>query len=107
MSFDFSFCDVIIGRLEKVFELGSPSLKACAAIAAARLESDHNRWLVMRRLLMMCGHSLEENVAQRLSIEILAEEVGDEFCRCATRIGEKTDMFHPRIKNALDSLVPF
>lgn len=100
-SFSFEYCDVIVGRLEKIFQMGAASLKAAAAVAAARLGADHNRWYVMRRLLSLCGHSLDDLVAERLSIEIIAEDVSQEFVKCVERISRTIDSYHPIIRHVL------
>lgn len=54
-SFDFNFCDVLVRRLEEVFNLGSLDAKAASALAIAELGASHNRWHVMGRLFLLCG----------------------------------------------------
>jgi hypothetical protein len=100
-NFDFAYCDVIIGLIDKIFELGSTSLKTTAAIAAAKLGADHNRWYVMRRLLNRCGPKLDTTVAERLSIEIIAEDVQDKFICCVKQISLSANSYHPLIRDAL------
>jgi eukaryotic-like serine/threonine-protein kinase len=100
--FDFDYCDVLIGRLEKIFNIGSPSLKTSAAIAAAKLGAGHNRWYVMRRLLSLCGPAMDATIAERLSIEILAEEAKDDFVRCVERISKSPKEYHPLIQEVLE-----
>jgi eukaryotic-like serine/threonine-protein kinase len=52
-SFQFDYCDVIIGRLRVIFELGNPESKAFAALASAVLGYSHNRWYVMKQVIYM------------------------------------------------------
>jgi serine/threonine protein kinase len=99
--FDFAYCDVIIGRLGRIFTLGSTAMKATAAVAAARLGADHNRWYVMRRLLNMCGPNLDATVAERLGIDIIAEDVKDKFIACARQVKQTVEVYHPLIRKVL------
>ena len=100
-SFDFEYCDVIIGRLERIFKLGSTAMKSTVAVASARLGADHNRWYVMRRLLIMCGPSLDATVAERLAIDIIAEDVKDKFICCARQVNQAVEAYHPLIRKVL------
>jgi eukaryotic-like serine/threonine-protein kinase len=96
--FDFAYCDVIIGRLERIFELGSISQKAAAALSAAEVGASHNRWFVMHRLHAMCGAQLDPIVAQRIAIEIRAEEAEQNFRLCAIAVDrEPSDVYHLKI----------
>ena len=100
-SFDFSYCDVVIGRLESIFALGNLECKAAAAIAAAELGADHNRWHVMGRILSMCGPEISDSLADRIAIEIMAEEAQSNFRSCAERISQTVEDYHPRIAHVL------
>jgi len=100
-SFDFEYCDVVVGRLEKIYELGSPPLKTASVIATAKMAADHNRWYVMRRLLLHCDPSMDATIAERLAIEIIAENVESEFKRCVERIGRTIDAYHSAIREVL------
>lgn len=100
--FEWSFCDVIIGRLEKLFELGDLEIKACAAVAAAELASSHNRWYVMRRLIAMCGPGLDGPSASRITIEAMAREKLPAFQRCVDVIGiHPATAYHATLATAL------
>ncbi len=99
--FGFETCDVLVKRLEKTFSLGSIGVKASVALAAAHLGRSHNRWFVMRRLLDMCGPNLDEKVAERIAIEIVAEEVQEDFVKCAEQIYRKPEQYHPVIATVL------
>ena len=99
--FDYEYCDVLIRRLERVFALGGIAVKAVVALAAADLGRGHNRWLVMRRLMALCGKDLDPKVAERIAIEIVAEEAQYDFLRCARAIGRQRDEYHPAIAEVL------
>lgn len=101
--FVFEYCDVIVKRLEKIFDLGKPSLKAEAAVAMARLGATHNRWFVMKRCLLKCSPALAESVANRIKMEILSnDESQGHFRVCASAFkGESIHSFHPLIANIL------
>lgn len=101
-SFNFEYCDVVVGRLECIFELGTLDCKAAAALATAELAVTHNRWFVMRRLMGMCGPSLDEKIANRIAIEIIVEEAQYRFTASAAGIGKSASDFHPLIAEALE-----
>jgi hypothetical protein len=102
-SFDFAYCDVIVRRLEVIFELGSLPAKAAAAVAAAFLGTSHNRWFVMGRLLQLCGPSLDDAIAERIAIEIEVEEAQEDFVASASSIRHSVEEYHPRIVQRLRS----
>ena len=99
--YQWDYCDVVVRRLEKIYELGDIELKAMSALAAAELGYSHNRWFVMRRLFNMCGKSLDDTVARRIAIEINAREVEANFIRCAAGIQQNVNMYHPKIAELL------
>jgi serine/threonine protein kinase len=100
-SFPFAYCDVVVKRLEAVFELGNLQEKAAAAISAATLGRDHNRWFVMGRVLQICGPTLDSSAAERIAIEIEVEECHDSFVECAESIRQSIDSYHPVIAERL------
>jgi hypothetical protein len=99
--FDFEYCDVVVGRLQVIFELGSTAMKAAAALAAAELGHSHNRYYVMHRVLAMCGRKLDDNVAQRIAVEIRASEAEESFRECASVVRRSIAEYHPRIEAVL------
>lgn len=105
-SFGFDYCDVVIRRLECIFKIGALECKAAAALAAAKLGSSHNRWFVMKRLLAICGPSLEEKIAKRIAIEIVVEEVEQDFYLSAIRINRSVKDYHEEIANVLSAKYP-
>lgn len=102
-SFVYEFCDVLIGRLEAVFRAPRSSLdvRAAALMAAARLGRAHNRWFVMGRVMRMADDTLEEDLAERIAIEIQANDAADDFLKCAKHITRTIQGYHPRIVEVL------
>lgn len=100
-NFAFEYCDVLVRRLEAIFDLGELECKAAAMIAAATLGGSHNRYFVMRRLLAMCGPGLDERLATRIAIEIRAGEAEENFRASARAIGKTIGEFHPKIADVL------
>ena len=75
--------------------------KASATIAGAKLGSSHNRWYVMEKLLAMCDSRLDDKVAERIAIEIVAEDAQEYFITCVNRLSKTTDEFHSKIRAVL------
>ena len=97
-SFDFEYCDVVIRRLEVIFSEGDLPVKSAAAIAASRLARRHNRWFVMRKLVALCGPSLDDTVAERIAIDLSVEDAAGDFLDCASTINlAPSDAYHPTI----------
>jgi eukaryotic-like serine/threonine-protein kinase len=100
-SFDFDYCDVLVRRLELIQEIGDLDCKANAIIAAAMMGAKHNRWYVMRRLLLMCGPQLDDRSATRIAIQIRVDEVQQEFRTCVEQLSRTIDSYHPKIASVL------
>jgi len=86
VGFDFASCDIVVRRLEVIFELGDAEAKSKAVLAAAELGRSHNRWFVMGRVLKLCGPTLDDLLAQRIAIEIAAGDALHNFRQCASSI---------------------
>lgn len=100
-SFSFEYCDVLIKRLEHLFNNGDLECKGAAALAAAEMAYSHNRWFVMGYVLKLCGPALDDAAAQRIAIEIRAADASPSFVRCAEAIGKSLADYHPQIAGAL------
>lgn len=105
-SFPFDYCDVLVGRLLKIYELTDDlEIKALAAISSAEIGSFHNRWYVMWRVVKMCDHDISDKLAHRLAIEIYAE--GDNYKRnfkkCVNQISLSINSYHDKIKEVLEN----
>ena len=55
----------------------------------------------MRRLMSMCSPRLDENVAERIAIEIVAEKAQYAFSVCASRIDRSLGDYHPALAEVL------
>lgn len=104
-SFSFDYCDVISPRLEKIYEMGDFECKANAVLSAAELAETHNRWYVMRAVVRMCNGSIEDDLAQRIAIEITAMNKKYNFIACVDRLGLRLDSYHQYIKSVLEKNV--
>lgn len=106
VSFDFEYCDVIAGRLLAIYEQGSVELKSLAALSAAELGASHNRYYVMYQVHAMCGPKTDENVAQRIAVEICATDMQAQFRACAHIIGRQISDYHPYIAAVVPQQAP-
>lgn len=100
-SFGFAYCDVLIGRLEKIYQIGSVGQKAAATLVAAKLGSSHNRWYVMNRVIYLTDKSIDRTLAQRIAIEIRVQGYQEYFLRCAEVISKDISDFHEIIAEVL------
>lgn len=99
--FDFEYCDIFIGRLRYIYNHGSTELQASAIMAAENLGESHNRWHVMGHLLEMCSPKMNDELAQRVAIEILAQDAQQIYRRCAEGISRSSDAYHPQIRELI------
>jgi hypothetical protein len=99
-SLPFSYCDVVGTRLRLIYDNGSFSDKARAAIATATTAARHNRWFVMDIAMGMIDASIDDQFARRMNIEIRASGSAGRFLECS---GVKRDlsMVHPIVKQCL------
>jgi hypothetical protein len=104
--FAFAFCDVLVGRLEAVLrcEKSSLEVRAAALASAAAVGAVHNRWHVMRRVMRLADATLDESLAERLSIEIRAGDAASHFVQCAECINRSVSDYHPRIARSLQAV---
>lgn len=103
--FTFSYCDVIVHRVQAVLQHGSLTSKAHAALAAAELGSSHNRWFVMNVHLSACGPGLADAAAQRIALEVEIEGAHMNFIRCAQVIQRAISAYHPAIASVLQRYI--
>lgn len=68
--FDFPYCDVLAARLQRLYELGDLRQKAEATMAAFAMGCSHSRWDVMRTFMRMAGKDIDEDLADRLVVEM-------------------------------------
>jgi hypothetical protein len=58
----------------------------------------------MRRVMRMADATLDENLAERLSIEIRAGDAGRHFVQCAECINRSVSDYHPRIARSVQAV---
>jgi hypothetical protein len=104
--FLWAFCDVLGARLEYIFEKGSTRERAAAAVAALHLGTGHNRWSVMRRLVRMIGPQIDEDLADRLIVDIHAMDARAvaELQQVERIIHVSRNSFHPKIIATFEEL---
>lgn len=104
-AFTFEFCDVIAARLRTIFNdpRSGVAVKANAATAMASIGRKNNRFYCMRLLGKMTDKEIADALAQRIAMEIRANDLYDDFETCARVVfGWDRDDYHPRIKHVLD-----
>lgn len=99
--FEFSFCDSLAQRLFQFYKLGKINIQSNAVISTASMAASHNRWYAMEKVLLMCKHDIEDSLAERISIDIEALDLKDDFRKCTRRLNQSIDSYHPYIKNVL------
>lgn len=105
-SFVFEFCDVIAGCLRLL--AGAPrsgvAIRADAAVAMAVLATKNDRWYCMQLLHPLTNSMVPDAVAQRIAIEIRANDLAGEFEHCAAEVhGWNRSDYHPIVISALDA----
>jgi serine/threonine protein kinase len=103
-AFDFGYCDAISGHIFEAYSLsGDLEIKSRAAITVAELGKSHNRYYVMRILGRMCSEVIDDNLAQRISIEIHIEgqRARTNFIESVKKINRSIASYHQLIKDAL------
>lgn len=102
-AFTFSFCDVIVRRLEAIFEHANSTIeiRAAAIMSMADVASANNRWFVMDRLFLKADSSMQDDLAERVAIEIQATSAQYSFLRCAHGISKNVTSYHERIVEAI------
>jgi eukaryotic-like serine/threonine-protein kinase len=104
-SFTFTFCDVVGGCLRAIFNnpASTVTVQANAAVAMALLASKNDRWYCMRLLKPLTDSTISAQLAQRIAIEIRANDLAQHFEHCAKEVfgWDRTD-YHPKIVAALD-----
>ncbi len=105
-AFTWYFCDAVVERLETIYNHRNSSLsvRASACTAAATLGARHNRFFVMKRLIHMCGVSIDDHLATRIALEIHANELHADFKHCAREVwGWSMRDLHPTIREAVEN----
>ena len=73
-SFDFDYCDILVGKAEWFYDGGELGLKAKITLAVLELGTSHNRWYVEKKFLRFAGPGISDNLAERIISEIEVDE---------------------------------
>ena len=106
-SFDFNYCDVLIGQIIIIYDITNDlAIKSEAVFAGAELAASHNRFYCMREVLKMCSPDISDTFAERISIEIYAKSnrAKNNLIRCVEGLGTNLNAYHPEIVEALNEL---
>jgi serine/threonine protein kinase len=104
--FEWSFCDVLGARLDRLYSTGGTRERAIVAITALRLGCSHNRWSVMRKFVRMAGADIDSDLADRLVVELytMGREALSNFHQLEAVIRVRAIDFHPKLIGALSEL---
>lgn len=98
-AFEFSYADVVCGRLCRIFDNAAPSEQAAAFAALVSLGETHNRWYAMRSMLRRgSSDTLSRELAKRLAIEIKTDEIEHRFRRCVHEVNWDKQSLAPELR---------
>ncbi len=103
-SFDFNFCDVIIGVIKQIYILTTDlEVKSKAVLSGAELGYGHNRWYVMGIVIGMADKDIEDELAERIAIEIHVggDKDKNNLKMCARQVRRPIEAYHKIIQEAL------
>ena len=103
LSFDFDYCDVLAAKGQAFYDLGDTELKASIATAMLCMGTSHNRWFVERKFMQMVRPEIEEQLAERIAIEVevLGIDFTKEFDHLMFSINAGEDGLHPVLQARL------
>ncbi|NUX55966.1 serine/threonine-protein kinase [Paraburkholderia youngii] len=101
--FDFDYCDVLAGKLDAIFKIGSVEIKALALLALLELGASHNRWFVEGKFMELASLKLDPQVAHRFLIEapIQGVDVQARIAHVEWSISASRSVLSPIIQAAL------
>jgi len=103
-SFGWDYCDVIVNNIHWIYQKTKDvEVKSKCVISAAELGKSHNRWYVMKYVVSMGDHSIDDSLAFRIGMDISLETRNKiNFQMCASQIHYSIERYHPLIKENLD-----
>ena len=106
--FDFPYCDVLAARLQRLYDLGDVRQKAEATMAALAMGCSHNRWYVMRTFMRMAGKNIDEDLADRLVVEMCSLGIAAVYRmnHVERAIGATRAGLHRKVREAINKLEP-
>ena len=101
--FIFDYCDVVADKAGIFYDLGDPHVKAKTALSLLIMGTNHNRWFVERKFVVMAGPDVSDKVIEGLLIEIKAQGLclDDLIQRLIDSIGVSREKLHPHLLAAL------
>ena len=98
-SHDFDYCDVLAGKLETIFSIGSIRLKAHCLVSLLIMGVDHNRYFVENKFVRLASSNLDENVIERIKMDAAAEAINlDRYIQRLERsLGISRSLLHPSL----------
>ncbi|MCE9781339.1 serine/threonine-protein kinase [Shewanella algae] len=102
-SFNFDYCDVLASKAERFYSDADIGLKAKIALAMLYLGTSHNRWYVERKVLVMMGSSISNELAQRIKMEIEVQDIDFEWRigHLKRSIGVNENFLHPILRDLI------
>lgn len=102
-TFDFDYCDVIASKGAVFYDHGDSELKSLIAVSMLLLGTSHNRWLVERTFLRMAGPNIEDQLAERIAVELDVQSIyfDHQFSHLELSISAKRDDLHPVLRALL------
>lgn len=102
-SFIFDYCDVVVGNIYIIYNCTKDiEVKSKCAISAAELGKSHNRWYVMRYVVMMSGKDISDNLGFRIGMDVELDERNKiNFRRCVIGINLSISSYHTQIEAVL------
>lgn len=104
-SHNFDYCDVLAGKLESIFEIGSIRLKAHCLISLLIMGVDHNRYFVENKFVRLASGNLDENVIERIKMDVAAEAINLEryIQRLERSLSINRSVLHPSLVSQASS----
>ena len=103
----FDYCDVLIGKIKKIYELTDDiEIKSKAVLTGAWLGHEHNRWYVMHKVIAMANRDISDNLAERIVIEMYVggHSVRKDFVKCVHQVNQDIGSYHKSIEKALEDI---
>ncbi len=102
-SFQFGYCDVVVDNIFIIYKLTKDiEVKSKCAISSAELGKTHNRWYVMKFVVAMSNHSIDENLAFRIAMDIeLDVKSKFNFFKCVDVINLNISDYHTKIQEVI------
>ena len=103
-NFDFDYCDVVCDRLMEVFQVSPVRVRCQIVLATLELGVGHNRWHVMHQVRRMIGQNADNDLVDRMLIEIEIDPAIENKIRAIKHVISVTrNRWHSKLGAFLDS----